>query len=125
MRARILVVDDVVDLGEILVEGLRAAGYDATYALPQNVLALVVRERFDVAIIDLGMPQLDGYQLARRLKDMPQSRALPLVALSGATRASDFERAKQAGYVAHMVKPAELDAIVATIERVLGASRAT
>jgi CheY-like chemotaxis protein len=71
----------------------------------------------DVALLDIGLPEIDGYELARRLRARAGERPLHLLALTGYGQASDRERATRAGFDAHLVKPISLAALQALIAR--------
>jgi two-component system, sensor histidine kinase len=72
-------------------------------------LELLDRERPDVAIIDIGLPGLDGYQVARRIRAHPHGRAMVLLALTGYGALRDQERSAEAGFDHHLVKPVDTD----------------
>jgi CheY-like chemotaxis protein len=67
--------------------------------------------RPQVAILDIGMPGLNGYQVAERIRHSPKPEPIVLVAITGWGQAQDLERAKAAGFDHHLVKPAEPDAL--------------
>jgi CheY-like chemotaxis protein len=73
-----------------------------------------------VAILDLGLPVMDGYELAQRIREQTCDQARPpvLVALTGYGQASDRARTRQAGFAAHLVKPVEVSELLRTIEEV-------
>ena len=83
---------------------------DATEALES-----VRRERPDLVISDIGMPNIDGYELARRLRKEPDSERLILVALTGYGQETDKQQAKAAGFDYHLVKPVSLEALQALL----------
>jgi CheY-like chemotaxis protein len=87
-------------------------GYDA-HAAPDvpSALRLAQEKRPDVALLDIGLPQMDGYELGQRLRQLPGLDALRLVALTGYGQASDRERSRALGFAAHLVKPIDLDAL--------------
>ncbi len=111
---RVLVVDDNVDAAELMTELLRSSGHDAISA-PDGPTALRLVENFrpDVALLDIGLPVMDGFELARRLR--AQFGAVRLVALTGYGRADDHKRALAAGFDVHMVKPVDIAALRAVV----------
>jgi signal transduction histidine kinase/ActR/RegA family two-component response regulator len=115
---RVLMVDDNVDAADMMVELARAAGHtvEVAYGIEQ-ALALAVTFRPEVAVLDIGLPVMDGYQLAlevrARLGDVP----LTLIALSGYGQERDRERSLAHGFAAHLVKPAEAAELLELIAR--------
>jgi two-component system, sensor histidine kinase len=69
----------------------------------------------ELILLDIGLPGMDGYEVARRLREDQATRAVRLVALTGYGQASDRERASQAGFDAHFVKPVDLDVLEAFV----------
>lgn len=115
-RARILVVDDNQDALEMLVEALGILGHDAHGAIDaSSALELAARVRPQLALLDIGLPVVDGYELGRQLKGLPGLDGIKLVALTGYGQSSDREKSSAAGFAAHLVKPVELQAIGALI----------
>jgi PAS domain S-box-containing protein len=118
---RILVVDDNVDALEMLAEALRMLGHEAfTAADPEGALALAPSVGPRLALLDIGLPGMDGYELGRRLRELPGLEALELVALTGYGQTSDRERSRAAGFSAHLVKPVELVAIEKLLANLAG-----
>jgi CheY-like chemotaxis protein len=74
-----------------------------------------------LAILDLGLPVMDGFELAARLRALPGLGALKLVALTGYGQTADKERTHAAGFAEHLVKPVSVSAVQAAIERLLAA----
>jgi CheY-like chemotaxis protein len=112
----ILVVDDNVDALEMLTEALNLLGHDAHPAADaEAALALAGTLKPRLALLDIGLPLIDGYELGRRLRALPGLSAIKLVALTGYGQASDRERSRSAGFAAHLVKPVDLDAIDALV----------
>ena len=118
---RVLVVDDNVDAAEMLATLLEMNGYAVSVEFDgASALATALRERPAVALLDIGLPDMDGMELARRLRAQPQTADAVLVALTGYGQAEDQEQARQAGFNHHMVKPADIDrllTLLASIER--------
>lgn len=117
-RKSALVVDDVADVTEMLAVVLTHAGYSVVTA-PSALAALkVARERqFDVVISDIGMPEMNGYQLAREMRTMPGYENVPMVAVTGYSMFDDKERSTKAGFNAHMTKPIDPRALLELIEQ--------
>jgi PAS domain S-box-containing protein len=114
---RVLVVDDNVDALEMLVEALRLLGHDAHAADDaETALAVAAQEKPRLALLDIGLPVIDGYELGRQLRALPGLEDIQLVALTGYGQASDRERSAAAGFAAHLVKPVDLAAIDALIQ---------
>jgi PAS domain S-box-containing protein len=114
--ARILVVDDNQDALEMLVEALGILGHEAHGASDVNgALELARRVKPTLALLDIGLPVMDGYELGRQLKALPGLEGIKLVALTGYGQSSDREKSSAAGFAAHLVKPVELHAIGALI----------
>ena len=110
---RVLVVDDVPDSRETLVLLLQIEGHEAIAASSGPMaLELALAWRPDVALLDLGLPGMDGTELARRLRALPELAGLRLAALTGYARPQDRERTKAAGFDAHFAKPVDPDVLL-------------
>jgi CheY-like chemotaxis protein len=113
---RVLVVDDNVDAVEVLKEGLENAGHTVVTALDgPSAIAAAADAAPHVAVLDIGLPGMDGYELARRLR-----RSFPLlrlVALTGYGQRSDVDAAIRAGFDAHCTKPITIKMLLEQIER--------
>jgi CheY-like chemotaxis protein len=105
---RILVADDNRDVVESLAVLLELTGYrvERAYDGLQAVEA-VERYRPDVVLLDIGMPNLNGYEACRRIREQPWGRDLRIVALTGWGQEKDRERSKAAGFSSHLVKPVD------------------
>ncbi len=114
---RILVVDDSTDGAEMLATALTTKGYETRVAL-DGPEALRIAAEFHPAIIfvDIGLPAMDGYELATCLRALPELNGVRLFALTGYGQESDRQRTREAGFDHHFTKPISLDAI----ESVLG-----
>ena len=110
---RAVVVDDAADLRELVADLLRMKGHEVkTVEDGPSALALIRAERPDVALIDIGLPNMDGYEVARTLRrELPRDQ-LRLIAMTGYGQATDRATALQAGFDAHIVKPASADKIM-------------
>jgi PAS domain S-box-containing protein len=107
---RVLLVDDNVDAMEMMAFLLAEMGYEAyTTADAANIVELALARRPDVIVLDIGLPNLDGYEVARMLKQHPELKSIRLVAHTGYGSPEDRRKAQEAGFDAHLVKPAELD----------------
>ena len=113
-----LVVDDVADVTEMLAVVLTHAGYIVTTAASAPAALNFARERqFDVIISDIGMPEMNGYQLAREVRQLPGYETTPMVAVTGYSMFDDKERSTNAGFSAHMTKPIDPRALLDLIEQ--------
>jgi len=124
VRWRVLVVDDNEDARMLLGEILQAAGHEVR-AAESGPAALAVVEEFspDVAVLDVGLPAMDGYELGSRLRLLLGPRVPVLVALTGYGQQTDRVRSKTAGFAAHLVKPLEASQLVEVIERLAARQR--
>jgi PAS domain S-box-containing protein len=115
---RILVVDDNEDARELLGEMLREIGHHVELAA-DGPSALDKLKMFpaDVAILDLGLPVMDGFELARRIAETPAGPQPRLVALTGYGGEGDVARTRAVGFDAHLVKPVNLASLVSAIDR--------
>ena len=111
---RVLVVDDNADAAEALAMLIRLWGHDAGTARdgPAALLAAALL-RPDVALLDLGMPGMDGYELGRRLRALPGLGGVVLGAVTGYADESHRVRAAQAGFAFYLIKPSSLESLAA------------
>jgi signal transduction histidine kinase len=114
---RVLVVDDNVDGAELLKEWLEQYGHQVETA-NDAMTGLDVAARFhpQVAVLDIGLPVIDGYELATRLRALPGSADCRLIALTGYGQEQDRRRSQEANFEEHLVKPVDLDRLAASIE---------
>ncbi|HEY8977141.1 MAG TPA: response regulator [Burkholderiaceae bacterium] len=102
----ILVVDDSVDAADSLGQLLAAWGYHVTVAHDgPAALAAMQDTQPDIALLDLDMPAMDGYELAAHLRFQPGCEHLPIVAITGSGAPDDVRRSRAKGFSAHLVKP--------------------
>jgi len=118
---RLLVVDDNVDAAATLAMLLEACGYEV---MVENDSLRALERAWqacpDVALLDIGLPEMDGNELARRLRADPRTCAMLLVAVTGYGQEQDRRAALEAGFDHHMVKPVDLDKLAAILAGVAG-----
>jgi signal transduction histidine kinase/DNA-binding response OmpR family regulator len=121
---RVLVVDDNVDAAESLAILLRLSGHEVRTA-HDGAGALVAAADFrpEVTLLDLALPGMDGYELARRLRSIPATASSLLVAVSGFGQDDDRARSREAGFTYHLTKPVEYSALEKAIASLPGARR--
>jgi two-component system CheB/CheR fusion protein len=107
---KIVLVEDQADSRKMLTRWLQLKGHVIVSA-PDGLagLAIIEREHPDVALIDIGLPKIDGYEVARRIRAGKSSAAIKLIALTGYGQPDDVEAALRAGFDHHLVKPVNLD----------------
>jgi PAS domain S-box-containing protein len=107
---RILIVDDNADAAELLATSVQLMGHVAGVA-NDGPTALQIAAGFhpDVALLDIGLPVMDGYELARHLRELPGLEALRLIAVTGYSQEADRRHAAAAGFEHHLVKPIQLE----------------
>jgi CheY-like chemotaxis protein len=107
---RVLVVDDNEDGAESLAHSLQSMGHRVLVAHDGRA-ALDAAATFhpDVALLDIGLPVMDGYELASRIRDQPGGRSIYLVAVTGYGQKGDRAASRAAGFAAHVVKPVDLE----------------
>src|SRR5262249_32857357 len=116
LRHRILVVDDNIDAAESLGTMLAYSGHDVRVA-HGGAEALTAAREFapNVMILDLGMPEMDGYAVARAVRSDPKMASTRLIALSGYGQPDDRRRTADVGFDEHLVKPVEHDVLNAAL----------
>jgi len=116
---RVLVVDDNADAAQMLATLLEAHGHAVSVEFDgTGGLARALRERPEVMLLDIGLPDMDGHELARRLRASPDTANALLIALTGYGQSEDRERARQAGFDRHLVKPADLSELLRILAEV-------
>jgi PAS domain S-box-containing protein len=114
--ARVLLVDDHTDVVEGLSRLLSVLGYDVRAAQnPLDALELAETFRPQIAILDIGLPTMDGYALARELRSRLSDSPPALIALSGYGQPHDRHRSDASGFAVHLVKPIDVDELVAAL----------
>mgnify|MGYP001231147355 CR=1 FL=1 len=120
--SRVLIVDDEPDLLLMLRVSLEAVGFETGLAADGDVALQRMRaERFDLVLLDVMMPVLDGWSVLEALKDDPG--APPVLVVSAKTAQQDRERALSLGATAYITKPFDIDSLVAKLHEVLAGTR--
>jgi CheY-like chemotaxis protein len=107
---RVLVVDDNVDAASAMDLLLQSLGHE-TRVVHDGTQALQIVVDFwpDIVLLDIGMPGIDGYEVARRLRAVRQEQALRIVAVTGFGQETDRKKSREAGFDMHLVKPVAID----------------
>jgi CheY-like chemotaxis protein/two-component sensor histidine kinase len=123
---RILVVDDDLQGAASLVMLLEMSGHDVSFAADGHDAVEVARRlRPDVALLDIGMAEGDGYDVARRLRELPEMAPdAAYIAITGFGRPEDFERSEKAGFFRHLVKPVDPSVLEAVLQEAFRARAA-
>ncbi|HKU38983.1 MAG TPA: ATP-binding protein [Polyangiales bacterium] len=117
---RLLVVDDNEDAAQLLGSSLRSHGYAVDIAAdPVEAMEVMRHALPDVALMDIGLPVMDGYELARQLREEWGERCPVLIAVTGYGQDQDRLRSQQAGFALHLVKPVKLASVLDAIESVV------
>ncbi|HLT36177.1 MAG TPA: PAS domain S-box protein [Enhygromyxa sp.] len=115
--ARVMIVEDNEDAAELLAALLRSRQFEVEVASRgEQALAMMRSWRPDAVICDIGLPDIDGYTVARSIRADPELAGVKLVALSGYGQAKDRVRAAEAGFDQHLTKPAAIDAVIRAID---------
>jgi len=106
--SRVLVVDDNMDAADMLVMMLQMFGHEVRAAYTgQSALAMAVEYQPDVVLLDIGLPDMNGYEVARHLRQQPKTKDARLIAMTGYGQDSDRQRSEEAGCEHHLVKPVD------------------
>jgi signal transduction histidine kinase/CheY-like chemotaxis protein len=116
---RILVVDDRVDCADSMADLLRMHGHQVQTAHDgASALEWAGLLRPQVVLLDLGLPDMDGFEVARHLRQDPDHAAVQLIAISGYGQPDDVQRAREAGFDRHFIKPVDIEELLGTIQAV-------
>ncbi len=119
-RRRLVYVEDNDDARATMAELLRSYDYDVIEVpAGKRVVAAVQASQPHAVLLDIGLPDIDGYEVARQLRANPATQLVPLIALTGYGQLRDKQAAQQAGFDAHLVKPADAAAVLKAVEEVL------
>ncbi|HKP46701.1 MAG TPA: PAS domain S-box protein [Pyrinomonadaceae bacterium] len=117
-RKFILVVDDSLETTDMLGRLLQLEGAFVQSARSgDEALELAKRQQFDLVVSDISMPEMDGYQLLKNLRELPSMAKVPAVALTGYGREADIARAREEGFAEHLTKPLDLDQLLQVVRR--------
>jgi PAS domain S-box-containing protein len=109
----VLVVDDNASSADSLSTLLQAYGYRVQVVYDGKVALDLIKERVpDIVLLDIGMPQMDGYEVALRMRDDPRLAKTRLIAISGYGQEEDRQRSRKAGFDHHLVKPVDIDVLL-------------
>jgi two-component system, sensor histidine kinase len=118
-RLRILVVDDIADVADVLKMLLDLEGFETLVAYSgQTALASAGEFRPDVVICDIGLPEMDGHEIARRLRADPKVASATLIALTGWGAEGELRRTRESGFDFHLVKPVDANALLALLSQI-------
>ncbi len=116
MRTKILIVDDDTDIRRGLNVHLQANGYEVLFAADaMSAIAVAVKERPDLIILDIGLPAGDGYVVMERLQNYPALACIPVIVLSARDATNNKQRALDAGAYAFFQKPADTGRLLKSI----------
>jgi CheY-like chemotaxis protein len=119
-QRRVLIVDDVADVTEMISLFLKHAGFEVTTANSAAMaLQLAAERQFDLVISDIGMPEMNGYELAESLRAREDYKTIPLIAVTGYTEYDDRGRALKHGFDAHLTKPINPSQLLDLIDTLL------
>ena len=125
LHRRVLIVDDNIDAAHLMAEALGLAGYETRVAFDgPSALAVAAEFHADAALLDLGLPLMDGYELAQQLRGAESGRRLVLIALTGYGQLADRERTRTAGFDAHIVKPVDMSRLLTELAQLLAVDSA-
>lgn len=116
----LLYVEDNADVRSVMSEMLRLLGYEVIEAENgEDALAAVTEKQPDVVLLDIGLPDMSGYEVARQIRRMPSRRDVPIIALTGFGQSRDKDAAASVGFNAHLIKPVDPEELIRTVEAVL------
>ena len=116
----LLYVEDNADVRSVMSEMLRLSGYEVIESVNgKDALAALAVQRPDAILLDIGLPDMNGYEVARQIRLMPDRNDIPIIALTGFGQSRDKDAAAQVGFNAHLVKPVDPEELMRTIEAVL------
>jgi signal transduction histidine kinase/ActR/RegA family two-component response regulator len=125
-EGRLLVIEDNIDAADLLAQFLQLSGFEVSVAYRGEAgLELASRQMPDVVLLDIGLPDMDGYAVCRRIRLLPAGKEPVVIALTGWGTEQDRDRSKQAGFDGHLTKPVDPDALLRQVSELLTARRAS
>lgn len=119
-KKRILIIEDEVSLLKLETILLTVKGYEVTGALTGNeALDKLAGETFDLILLDIMLPDIDGFEICRRIKDNPRTTAIPVVMLTAKKSPEDLSRGAACGAATYLTKPFKSAMIIEVIESLL------
>lgn len=121
VRPFVVVAEDDEDILELVVELLEEEGYEIARATDgEEALGLILARRPDLAVLDVRMPKVDGFEVSRRLREDGETQEVPVILLSALAREQDVVRGFESGATDYVKKPFSPDDLVSRIETILG-----
>lgn len=118
---KILVVEDTPNLRRLVAYLLGRAGYEVLQAEDGRAAVEVLKRHLpDLILLDIRMPNMDGFELLELLRGFPRAQAIPVVMLTSLSGARDLDRAMQLGVVDYLTKPIEPRALLSQVTRIVG-----
>lgn len=119
-KTKVLIVEDNIDNYELVRFLLERSGYEAIWAHSgREAITTLKTERADLILMDLSLPEMDGWTATERIKSDPQTKHIPVIALTAHTLPGDRKRALDAGCDGYLSKPMNLELFAETIEQIL------
>lgn len=119
-KTKVLIVEDNIDNYELVRFLLERSGYEAIWAHSgREAITMLKTERADLILMDLSLPEMDGWTATERIKSDPQTKHIPVIALTAHTLPGDRKRALDAGCDGYLSKPMNLELFAETIEQIL------
>ena len=114
--AKVIVIEDEGDFRELIVGELKDAGYETLEAVDGAAgLSAIIAQRPDVIISDVGMPNMNGFELKRRLQRLPQLRPTPFLFLTALAFDHSIEQGKASGADEYLIKPVDFDCLLSKV----------
>lgn len=123
-KTKVLIVEDNIDNYELVRFLLEHSGYETFWAHSgREAITMLKTERADLILMDLSLPEMDGWTATERIKSDPQTKHIPIIALTAHTLPGDRKRALDAGCDGYLSKPMNLELFAETIEQVLSKAK--